>query len=743
MPFILTSLPVWGVQAQTTRTISGETLSEGDSTRLTGVTVSVLNTNLVTVTDATGSFMLRGVPGDTVLLLFTRIGIHADSVTLPATENFVRVFLRAAAVEIDPLVATALPAARERFEEAAQTSTITIDREVIGSTPAFFEADILRTVQLLPGTVALNDYTIGYHTRGGEADQNLIQLDGATVFNPSHLGGLFSTFDAEAIDEVDYLTGGFPAHYGGRLSSVLDTRMRAGRDRFAVSGQVSLLSSKLLIEGGIPGTSGTYLFSGRRTYADRVVEALSSEVLPYYFADGLGRLTFPLPGGGTISGTGYWGRDVLDWEFVKPTEEQPGIDLEVNWGNSLAAVNVNHSMGARPFQLHLSRSGFSTRVGLVPDIVNVQNDVRLWNGRAMLHLTPGSSHDVRVGGGVEDYDIRYLFESAVFGATFLEQSYGPRIWSAFIDDEWEPNDWLKLRPGLRLESIEGADFTSLAPRIAVKAFLTPEFALTGSAGRYYQGLHSLRDHNVPWSFLDFWIGADSVTPVARSDHMVLGFERWFGSGISFGIEGYRKTFANIVNFDYRDDLKVQGDEYFTTTGNAWGADVLLRKYTGRFTGWIAYSLGKATRHSAEQSFPPAHDRRHTLNVVVRTNGPLGSELGVRWGYGSPLPYTPFIGQWEHRYYNPATHSFIEANEEPVASQSLNTARFPAYSRLDISLRWDTGFFGGRLKPYLHLLNAYNRGNVFFYVFDFTSSPSTRQAISQLPLLPSFGVEFEF
>jgi len=281
------------------------------------------------------------------------------------------------------------------------------------------------------------------------------------------------------------------------------------------------------------------------------------------------------------------------------------------------------------------------------------------------------------------------------------------------------------------------------PRVNAKAFLAPDFALTASAGRYYQALHSLRDHNVPWSFLDFWIGADETTPVARSDHLVLGFEKWFGSGVSLSVEGYRKTFDDIVNFDYNDDLKIQGDEYFTTTGSAWGADVLLRKYVGSVTGWISYSLSKATRHAPDQSFAPAHDRRHSVNVVVATRGPLGSDMGLRWGYGSPLPYTPFVGQWQHRTYNPATHSFVDANEEPVASTLLNINRFPAYSRLDISFRWDTGAFGGRLRPYLNLINAYNKKNVFFYVFDFTSSPSTRQAVSQLPLLPSFGVEFQF
>ena len=282
-----------------------------------------------------------------------------------------------------------------------------------------------------------------------------------------------------------------------------------------------------------------------------------------------------------------------------------------------------------------------------------------------------------------------------------------------------------------------------APRLGVKAFLSRDFAITGSVGRYYQAIHSLRDQNIPWKMIDFWIGADASTPVARSDHLVLGFERWFGLEMSLSIEGYYKTFANIVDYNLDEDPRIQGDETIPMEGEAWGADFLLRKHLGKFTGWIGYSLTKVNRRSRGAEFPAVHDRRHTLNLILQSPGPLGSDMSVRFGYGSGLPFTPFVGEWSHRYYYAADHSLNDYDREPIASPTLNSGRYPYYGRIDISFWWETRKLGGILRPYVQLVNMLNRKNVFLYTYDYTSVPATRSAVSQLPLLPSIGMEFIF
>jgi len=730
--------------AQGARDIVGYVRTVEDSTALPGVAVDVIGLPQSASTDSAGFFALRRLPARDHQLVFHRVGVLSDTLPVALGTDSIEVYLVSQAVQLAPVVASGESPSRRRFEQSAQASAVTISAEIIQEMPALLEADVIRTVQLLPGTIAVNDYTVGYNARGGEADQNLIQLDGVTIFNPSHLGGLFSTFDAAAVGDIEYLTGGFPAHYAGRLSSVLDVRTRPGSMRWGVSGQISLLSSKLLFEGPLPFKHSSFLVAARRTYADRVVQWFTDEVLPYYFADGVAKASVPLPTGGMLSLTGYLGSDVLRWEFAQPDPDVEPLALNVDWGNRLLGLNYDDLAFGKPFKVHASITEFGTTVGFVPSIVQIDNDVQLLTAKVEVSLSPGATHDVRVGGGVEDYRMLYDFRSEALSTVYLDQTYQPRVWSAFIDDQWRPNGWLLLRPGIRVEAVQGgADEATVAPRLAVKAFLSHDFALTGSVGRYYQPIHSLRDHNSPWSFVDFWIGADSATPVGRADHAVLGFERWFNPSLSLSVEGYYKAFSNVLNYNIADDNRVRGDEFVIMNGDSWGVDVLLRKFAGNWNGWLSYSFGKSRRRDPVQQFPPAHDRRHFLNLVVNGPGPLGSRMSVRWGYGSPLPYTEVLGEWSHREYVVGANGFSDSDNEPIADPRLNQARYPHYSRLDLSFRWQARVFGGVLRPFLQIVNVYNRGNIFLYVFDYTNSPGTRQGVSQLPFIPSVGVEFEF
>jgi len=753
--------------AQETRTVEGTVRSAADASPLAGVRVLVVETGSRTDTDADGRFTLTQVPTVTVRLVFERLGVVTDTVAVEPGVRSITVRLQSQAVLVSPLVTEGALPARERFETLAQTSTVSLDPIDITNTPTLAEPDVARVAQLLPGTVAKNDYSVGINVRGGESDQNLIRLDGITVFNPFHLGGLFSTFDASAVDRVDLITGGFPAGYGGRLSSVLDVGLRRGdRTRLRVNGGVSLLASRLLFEGPIGHTGATFMIGGRRTYADLIARAFSQNAFGYYFGDGVAKLTVPT-GHGRISATGYWGRDALDLPWVQPEPGRDGVDLLFTWGNRLAGITWSQPLGAVEWVSHLDVSEFHTRFGLVPDQLDARNAVRHLTASTELGFRVAGVNDVRIGAGVEDdrisYDfsnadfnlelpdgvtinghrVPYDFGSAVLSTQELDLSYRPRTWFAYLDDQWRPFSGVLLRPGVRVEYVGGgAEFTGVSPRASAKVFVTGNVALTGSVGRYYQALHSIRDQEIPINLFDFWIGADSATPVARSDHLVLGVERWFGRDVSLNVEGYSKTFDDIPIRNLEDDPRVRGDEFKIANGSAWGFDVLLRRHVGKIRGWIAYSYVKTTRTADGVTFPPAHDRRHTVNVVVEAPGPFGGALSVHWGYGSGLPYTGIVGEWEHREYN-AELNLFELVREEVVSTTMNGERFPYYSRLDASLRWRVEWAGGLWQPYLNVVNLYNRQNVFAYQFDYASVPATRSGWTQLPLLPTVGVEFQW
>jgi len=742
------SLALWAgawvpASAQGTRDLRGQVLDRRDSSAVPQATVRLAGSRVQTATDAAGRFRMGSLVRSDLWLVVTAPAFRPETVFVAANRDTVTIYLARLVLELAPVeVQGQRLEPRARFEQTAQPSVASISGEEVRRTPALLEADVIRTVQLLPGTVAKNDYSVGYNVRGGESDQNLVLLDGVTVFNPSHLGGLFSTFDADAVGRADFLTGGFPAGYSGRLSSVLDIGVRPGdAHRVRGSAQVSLLSSKLLLEGPL-SAGASWLVAARRTYLDAVVSAFTSEVLPYYFSDGLAKLHLPIGSDGFLSLTGYWGRDALEYRLVDSSASRDRVDLAFDWGNALAGLHWRQPLGRTHLEARASVSRFSSTLGLLPNLVRFDNGARLISGSLALEPALGPRHVLRLGVGTERFRMTYDIGSPALNATLLASRYQPTVWSAYADEQWTPIRRLQLRPGLRLEHVPAAGFTGLSPRLAYKLFLNADLALIGSAGRYYQAVHSIRDQELPITIYEFWVGAGPYIPVARSDHLVVGFEAWLDRGLQFTLEGYRKTYANLVTPNRAQDLRRQGDEFVPATGDAWGLDLLLRRHLGRATGWIAYSFTRARREREGVRYPPAHDRRHTLNLVLQAPGPLGSDLSVRWGYGSPLPYTGFLGQWDHRRYDAVGHRFTDPEAEPIPGP-LNGERYPPYSRLDLGLRWSFAALGARLEPYLNVVNLYNRRNVFFYFFDYAAAPPTRTGVSQLPILPTFGLEVRF
>jgi hypothetical protein len=654
-------------------------------------------------------------------------------------------------VALSPVVVTGDSAAdRARFRASAQTSAVTLSAAEVAAIPGTVEPDVLRAIQLTPGTVARNDYSIGYNVRGGENDQNLVLLDGFTVFNPSHLGGLFSTFDPSAVSSLNLVTGDIPVSYGSRLSSVLDVRLREGR-RDGVHGgaHVSLLSSRLSLEG--PLGPATFLLSARRTYADQVIRAFTPYEVPYYFTDVIGRASVPLGRKGTLAATVFWSRDALDYEVLDAdttSGRRDPIDLDFTWGNRVAGLAWRQAAGNGVITLRAGLSDFVSDLSLTPAIAAFDNVMRQWTG-AMHYQVAAGAHRVSLGAGVDRYHARFRIDEPGF-ETFSEdpqnygfiplfnRTYAPLVLSAFVDDDWRVTDQVIVRPGVRIARVSGAEVTTLDPRLSFKAFLSRSSAVTVTAGRYHQEVQSLHDQDLPITIFEFWVAANARVPVARSDQISLGYERWLGDAWQVVVEAYRRTFEDLVIPNRAMALRDEGDEFQRMTGDAWGADVWIRRHAGAVRGWLGYGYAKATRRVGATEFPASHDRRHTLNVVVDAPGPLGANLGIRWTYGSPLPYSGFSGEWNHRAYSAGLGAFAIGEDEPI-SLAINDRRFPSYQRLDVGLRWRLGGPGLEWRPYLQVANAYNRRNVFWYTYDYDQAP-TRKGISQVPILPTFGVE---
>lgn len=714
-----------------------------------GATVRVPAYLLEAVADSTGAFFLADVPAGVVIITAREPGFQLLEMPVNVRAGAVvtvTVVLAPRLVTLAPITAAVRGRERERFEEEAQSSTVNLSVRDIRTLPSLAESDVLRAVQLLPGVVTRNDFSVGLNVRGGDADQNLVLLDGQVVFNPFHLGGLFSTFPDQAIEGIEFLTGGFPARYGGRLASVLDVEQRPGSpDSIHGSASVSVLATRLHLEGPLPGVRGSFLVAARRTYADQLVALITPDEFPYHFQDLLARVTLPRVLGGELAVTAFGSGDYFNFVLTEANSGQDEQSFLFNWGNRVLGATWRVALGQRAtYVQRAGRSSFFAEIDVGDGLFLFSNRVRRLGLSGDLEIR-GARHTFGAGWLAERHDVSYFGGSAEVNVDVAALAYRPRGYELYVDDQWRPVPSLLLRPGLRFTGVTGggARFAKVAPRFNAKLFVSEQTALTVAAGRYYQPVQSLRQEEIPISLFEFWIGADSVVPVAHADHLVAGVERWFGTRLSLQVEGWWKRMGDLIDGDPSEDPAVPGDEFERARGTAYGGDLYLRRTGEGLTGWVSYSLGWVTRATERgERYTPAQDRRHSLNVVATWQGALGARWTARFGWGSPLPYTPLTGEWIHRFYDPGRNTWIGATVEPYRAER-NAARYPAYVRMDVAAQWEFGWLGARWKPTASLLNASARTNVFVYFYDYDQRPPIRRGFTQFPFLPTVGMDVEF
>jgi hypothetical protein len=635
---------------------------------------------------------------------------------------------------------------RRLFESRPNVSTLSITGRELRSAPRFFaEADVLRSLQLMPGVEARNDYSAGMNVRGGEADQNLILLDGYPVYNPFHFGGLFGTFIDPAVGRVDMLTGGFPAPYGGRLSSVLNVRS-AEDDRGGIHGttEVSFIASTLSL-GGALGSGGSWLLAGRRTYADQAVNLVKKNAFPYHFFDLEGHVAHTLPLGLRFSATAYGGDDLLHFNSTNEGERQ-----HVLWGNRVVGGTLSRAFTSVPAlfgdsvvaEQRVSQSLFDLATQISGGGFSLNSKVRDVRVGGVL-TSYGPTHTRTIGYEVAGQRLSYSVNYPVplFPTDSLRQRV--RSVSAYADELWIPTASLMVEAGVRYDAIAGAHSSAIMPRLSVKYFLNKDLAVTAAVGEYGQWIRSLAREDIPLRAVDYWIGSDSLTPMSRARHYILGVERWLTPSRSLRVEGFYKRYSQLLEPNPFDDPQRRGDEFLPVKGWSTGGDLMLRQFdSGRFGGWIAYTYTLNSRVDSDGSrFFPSQDRRHDLNLVGSWHLPKYT-LAARFNLATGTPFTRIVGQFDRIRYDPLTGNFTTRTDLPelqFLTGPRNGERLPLSQRLDVSVTHDWRPGGLTITPYLSVMNLYNAHNVFGYVFDYSNAPPKRVALPQLPIFPTLGL----
>ena len=793
-----------------TASINGFIRDDASGEPISYANVFLSNSSLGAATNSDGYFVISEIPLGLYELNATMIGyaVFKKKVDLSLGESIrLEIRLKEEAIKGTEVLVTA---ERQKFERSMESSQIALDLREINSAPAFVEPDVFRTLQMLPGVQTTSDFSSALYVRGSTPDQNLIMLDGIAVYNPYHLGGIFSTFNTDAIKEADFHAGGFPARYGGRMGAILNVINREGNtEKIKGSANLSLISSKALIEGPIPkwkGMKGSWMISGRRTYIDKVVDALAlpsgsknsdgSDVplrFPYYFYDYQIKANLDIDQDHRLTFTRFYGDDVLDFSYEDPSEtvrnenvtiqQESQFGLDWPWGNQTNGLTwrwiVSPKMISKTF-LSNSRYRFdfdlsfqsrdtytyidSTVINFTNFNWNIYDIIKDQTLESEIQYKYSNDHEITSGFQIKnikfDLGIRYDLGTQDTSFTWnpLSLKNNTQEISFFLQDRWEVSKRLKIRSGLRLTDYNLHKKIYADPRIGMKYHISDDIALKANWGLYHQFLTTANNQDENLRLVELWLGIPKEKPASVSEHVIGGVEYMSPRNIFYRIELYQKTFENLLTLKQDNANEYEGtsqdstiNEFWDTRGNSNGIELLVKKSSGKFNGWIGYTFSE-TKYYTEPSgwHNPNFDRTHTINIVGNYDLTSDLELSAALTQSSGNPYTKILGRvydWEQSLYN---NSYWYPIDSYLVGEK-NTERYDDYFRVDIGMTRKGGnLFGLEYDTYWQIMNLTRHINILSYRYRTKTDPLTgnqlgvqRQPIPMFPLIFTFGVKFEF
>jgi Carboxypeptidase regulatory-like domain/TonB-dependent Receptor Plug Domain len=642
------------------------------------------------------------------------------------------------AFELDEMIVTGSAA---EAEMELQTGYLNLDNETLSLIPSVIEPDPLRALQILPGVQAASDISSGLYIRGGGPDQNLVMMDGVTVYNPTHAFGFFSTFNNDMVEDVDLYKGAYPAQYGGRLGAVVDVSMKQpDAEEFGGKAGISLIAARVYLEGKLG--QDHWQIGGRRSYLDPILKALRTEEnpIPDYFFYDMNAAYSTSRGGGLTTFQLYNGTDNIS------VDAQANTAFDINWGNTVAALHHERSLSeSLDGRLVLSNSRYrsSTDAKILATGFDIENKLNDFTAAAYLDWWAGYNHRLHFGTAYSLYD--FLYSQSFNQTPQVDYRSKPTEWATFVEDQWFADDLTTLRTGLRYRYISDGKRSLLEPRLSVSRRVIPQLRLKLGAGIYNQYLQLVATEG--FSAGDFYLPVDDSAEMGRSLQLVVGGDWQATAKDQISLETYVTDLDNLLEFDTRTpvDQAVQtADGLFVTDGKGYarGVELFVRHKEENWTGWFGYTLGWASRTFADlnngEAFRPKYDRRHDINALFSVK--LGNwNLASSFRYATGQAFTPAAARYE--LGNPAIPGDTDSGR--VLSASRNSGRLLPYHRLDVSARRPISLFGLPAELVLEVFNLYNRRNEWYVQYETDDEVTEATVVRQLPLIPSVGVNFEF
>ena len=746
--------------------IRGIVKDESTGEGLPHVNVGILNTKQGTTTNADGYFAIVNLPADSVILSFSYIGYQNKTVTLDSTssDQLLEVELAKTTSQLGEVTVKAEEYDYIKTDRISRTS---ISPRQIANLPSIGEKDISRALQLLPGVSGTNESTAGLYVRGGTPDQNLIVLDGITLYKVDHFFGFFSAFNSNAIQDVQLYKGGYPAKYGGRLSSVMELNGRSGNfNEFSFSGGLSALSADATVE--FPVTEkASVLISGRRSYTDIIRTGIYNKIFGLFddgdtgpggatggpfgggqfqtepdfnFYDLNTKITYRPSKKDLVALSLYGGRDNLDNSreqefggFGPNSSEEDVTDVtisdETRWGNRGVGLRWSRFWNDRLYSnAVLSYSNYYSdrnRQNSSEDEeqafggfdIRGENDVRDFTLKLDTEYKLSDSNDLKIGGQITQNDINYQ-NTLNDTLNVVDRSDLGTIYSGYLQDDWTLFDRLRLTAGMRASYFDVTDQVYWQPRASLELTITEQLKVKGAWGRYNQFINRTVLEDIQQGSTDFWLltGNDGM-PVGSSEHYIVGasYER---PNFLIDVEAYQKDLSGLSEYSLRFGGPLSSIEqeelFFYGDGTTRGIDVLFKQNIGRYTGWASYTLSD-TDYTFEglnngNPYPALHDQTHEFKLV--SSFKLGQwTLAANWVYATGKPYSAPVGYYDLTLLDGSEYSYLHIGDK-------NGFRLPAYHRMDLSATYEfnLGTEGNSAKLGLSVFNVYNRNNVWYREF---------------------------
>ena len=754
--------------------VHGYVISGATGEALIGTHVYELRTRTGVITNQYGFFRLSAA-SDTFTVLISHVGYERLMISLVPTDSVQTFQLTPFTTPLDSMVVIA-ESARFEIEDRLLTGKTTVTPADVAMLSALFgEADILKVFQLKPGVSFGTEGTTGLHVRGGSPDQNLIIMDGAPIYNSSHLFGFISSFNHDALNEVELYKGGFPARYGGRLSSVVNLTMREGnRHEFEGRGSVGLLASRVTVEGPLRQNQSSFIVSARRTYLDLLLRPYlwlseSDFQFGYYFGDINAKANVILSDRDHAFVSLYASRDNYDVQEAFNNDEWRN---GVGWGNLLGTLRWNRVLRPTMF-LNVALLHSSYRYAALDRYTtNVANSesqaselfetkfrsgIADWTAKADVEYTPSMTHKLHFGASVsrkiytpgvqrvlEETGSRTVVDTLVETNSKLAATE----WHAYLEDAGEFLEHLKVNGGIHMSGFhaQGKGYASFEPRFSALVWIAPDWAATASYARAFQYVHLLTNSGVGPP-TDLWVPSTKRVAPQQAWQVSAGVSRHGArDAIDASITGYYKSMQDVIEYLEGSSLVGLNRDWESqvAAGRGWsyGIEALIEKKEGKTHGWIGYTLSWSNRRIPDinqgRTFPYRYDRRHDLSVaLVRRLG--RRTLSATWIFATGDAVTIPVSQYEES--GTLVSVFVERNQQ----------RMPAYHRLDLSLHSPRR--KGKAKLTFSVYNLYNRRNAFYtYVRDSAEYDPFRgyydearnfRKVSIFPVMPSISYSFTF